>query len=700
MFRRRLIFLFLCVIALLGVLAGRLYWLVRIAGVDYDAAVYESYVLSPKWLDTLRGSIYDRHGRMLAVDQASHDLCFHYRFTRLFDPRRRQHLIDQYLGNHQRATVSDAQTYWQAERDEGRRLLKELAVLCETTIPDLESAIARINDKIFNLQTVRARILLCRKYDLEYRRMPHIEAIREEFARLVRSVRELAGNDPNALILREEVAEMRGFVPVLHDVSDDIARLMEEHFASAGDDAAVKIVSSKRRHYPYQEEAAHLLGQVGPIHDDDLSDRPQDRPPDDEELRAYYLGDRKGAWGVERVLEQQLRGRRGWQQLNKKREHVHPPLARELGRDVHLTIDVELQRAVRELFAARDFRGAAIVLNIADGGVLALVSAPSFDLNRYYEPAYYAGLYDPNDLSRRIVHRALSKNYNPGSTVKPALLMGALEKRILSAHTVIDCDRYYKDWVGYPQDIRNDGPMDAVGSIRKSCNFYYIKLAERMGSAAVTQTLQECGWGAPILAWPDGQSTQEARWALRETQGHLAPQGSRRAGLRSLRFISIGRGALDGSILHIANNTATVARNGEYLAPTVLLDPLPPRRHRQVAGPDVARVVQKGMEEAIYHPSGTAFESGIKDLWPRNQVLVHGKTGTAVNSLFCGYAQSSTGTKIALALVLEPIEGVESSGGKVAAPFAREIFRAIATAGYLPPAAALEQEAPAAAPSE
>ncbi len=688
MFRRRLVAYLVGVALLSGVLVVRLLWLQRVAGAYYDERVEDSYILPSRWLDTLRGSLYDRKGRLLAVDQASHDLCAQFHWCRLFDERRRSGLVAEYLGerDHRNKTVEDAERYWAEQRATARRILTELAVLCDIPEEQLLTAVGRINDQIYNLQTVRSRIMLCREHDLVYESQPNIRAIRADLRRLMQQVPELAEADPNTVILGSDVAEMHQYLPVLENISGVAARQVEESFPAGGDTEPVTIRSSKSRYYPYGDTACHVLGQVGPVPEHLLSSRPDGRPSE-EQLQDYYLGDRRGARGMEAALENYLRGRRGWEQFNRKGEPASEPWERLLGADARLTLDIELQKAIQAVFEQAGDTGAAVVIDVPTGEVLALVSVPTFDLNQYYEPDTFRLVNEigQKDPEQRGYNRALSVNYTPGSTIKPAILTGALEKGVITDRETIDCDRYYKDWVGSPLDIRNDGPMDAYSAIRKSCNFYFIKLVERMDGATVADWLQHCGWGRRILAWSDEEMAEAAVAGLRETPGHLAPWGTSQPGMRELRFISIGRGALDGSILHIANNTATVARNGEFLAPKLLLEPTVRAEPQRLVSATIARIVQRGMRDAIYESDGTAYSAELRTLWPEDRVRLCGKTGTTQNSLFTCFAQSDQGQKLAIAVVVDKKEGVQSSGGHVAAPLGREILIACAQVGYLPP---------------
>lgn len=664
---------------LMALLAVRLYWLQTRAAAHYHDKVRSAFSLRPQWLDTLRGSIYDRHQRLLAVDEAKDDLCFHYRFTCLFDQRAEGRLIESFKKKNKARdpTDRDAEIDLRKRQAEAEKLLVEVARLCEVDIATLRTGIDDINNLVFDRQTARARRLLYEELDLICPDKPNIEAIRADYDSLLE-----AGENSTDLIAKVLVSEMKQFLPILTGISRDIALVISERYVESDPTVSVRVVSEKNRKYDYGSVACHLLGQVGPVPQTQVVMRPTGGPPSDEQMASYFDGDRKGSRGIERTFEHRLRGRRGWRQKNKKGEFVHPPVARRLGEDITLTIDIALQKAVESLFVQKSYYGAAVIIDIATGEILTAASVPTYDLNSYFKQENWERINEAGIPYAEQVgyarNRAISENYQPGSTLKTAILMGALDAGVIRDTTSFHCSTENKDWEGPPEEIRDDGPVDAYSAIRRSCNFYFIKAAIRL-DPHVGDSLAKFGWSRRVLAWPDEETAEQAVFGMRETVGHLPVWSP-----IETRFAGIGRGAVDGSILHIANHTATIARKGVYLAPRLVLSPEVPSEPVRVGFADNVYIVLKAMRDVIYAPDGTAFEATLHSLWPEAVVQLYGKTGSTYHSLFTCIAMSTEHRDLALALVVDN-NGNEPSGGDIAAPLAGEILEACADQGYLPP---------------
>lgn len=528
-----------------------------------------------------------------------------------------------------------------------------------------------------------ARKAYYRKHELDFIAKPNIHEIRDDLARLVPN-----RDDRITLIYQERAAEMNEPLAVLTLESKDVAMTIEErygggYFAASNPTRAVQIRSGKTRVYPYRDIACHLIGQLGPLRPGQVQSRRASKLPTAEELAEYYIGDRQVAWGMEQLFEQTLRGRRGW--LHKDIEdHVIHQIPTANGAEVVMSIDIELQRDIQGILQGNNprhvaYRGAAVVIDVTTGRVRAMVSVPTFDLNTIWQEANYRKIVLDQD-KRFWPDRALGRNYQAGSTIKPSILIGVLQDGVANPVTKVTCDLEHKTWSGSPSDIHNHGPTDASEAIVKSCNLYFIKLGQLYGPERMTPWLKRLGWGRRILAWPGASDDELAVSAFRESRGHLAPGGRVQPGLADLRFISIGRGVLDGSVLQIANSVATIARDGIFLQPSLIQSPDVDPTPVAIASDRVIKIVQDAMHDVIYDSSGTAYDAGLRNLWPQDQVTLYGKTGSTDYSLFACYAKGADGSSLAVAVLAE----VEAMGGQVAAPLTGEVLLACARHGYLP----------------
>lgn len=721
MFQRRLaIFIFLVILATGGLIA-RLYQLQIIQGPYYDQLTKATLERPGKWLETVRGQILDAQGRILATDVPQFDLCLNYTLTRLYDERFWEGLAVRYFSDSANTTPEAAvrrclmgafgydritaeaflarhhpaelNTIRQAEIVQADQLLGELAGICQVGRDVFLKSIREINDDIYLVRmAVARRKAYQRRYGADwnnYFQPKELAEIPDDFAAVMPDPVERL-----KLIADNPIREMNQPLPILPGLSEDAALTVEEYIVgkfpgSRIDDRPASIQVNKMRSYPYQDAACHLMGQIRPVRANEVSTDTPDATPSDTERSALHLGNRTGDWGVEYLFEEMLRGRRGWSKENidpGKTIRIEP----EPGQTIQLTIDIELQRAVQkvlenpiflsEAYYQSPMPGAAVVLDVPTGRILAMVSVPGFDLNNYYFSQNYLTINDSNDPRQRKFNHALSVNYQPGSTIKPTVLLAALECGIVGPQTKTDCSVANKYWTGLPADIENHGWIDTSDAIMRSCNYFFILTGDRLGSKRMVEWLERSGFNRQILGVP--AEVAERQWAaFHETTGHIAPIGREIPGSHDLRFISIGRGSLDASVLQMANSVATIARNGRMVRPSLIISPNSHPEEIQIASAGHAQIVQQAMERVIYSSQGTAYDAFSPPPWPMDEVLIFGKTGTTKWSAFICGAKSSDGRCIAVAVAAE---AENAHGAEVAAPIARKILEVCGKYNYLP----------------
>jgi len=377
-------------------------------------------------------------------------------------------------------------------------------------------------------------------------------------------------------------------------------------------------------------------------------------------------------------------------------------IERVIGSDMQLTIDIELQRRIERFFEGDNaqgkiYRGAAVVIEVATGKILAMVSVPTFDLNRYYlaEEFKRINFPGPGDVEKVKLNRALSEVYEPGSTIKPTLLLGALECGAVSFEEEYRCAP--GNFNILPRSVcyrYGHGEVDGRDALKRSCNFYFIELASRMGGERLVDWLRQAGFGSRLLAWPSGFSDSRIHRAFLETAGHTRPWDGSEPSARDLQYMSVGLGNLDGSILQIVNSFCNIARDGVLVRPRLIDDfSIADRKQKLSVNAENIRRVREGMQAVIYERGGSGYKAFNPLSWPKETVQLYGKTGSTTHcSLFGGYGRAADGATLALAVVVED----DGGGGTVAAPIGRRIFEACGDQGYLPPvetrAGAAEQE--------
>ena len=452
----------------------------------------------------------------------------------------------------------------------------------------------------------------------------------------------------------------------------------------------IDIKAQLLRHYPYPEATSHVLGYVGRISKRDLQQI---------DTSNYAGTSYIGKTGVEKAYEAVLHGKVGVQQVevNSVGRVVRvleqtPPTP---GEDLHLTLDINLQRIALE--ALGEHNGAVVALDPRTGGVLVLASKPGYDPNQFVEGIsradYRALQQDPN---RPLYDRALRGQYPPGSTVKPFIGLGGLETGTIRYDTTLYCPGYYQ-LPGHEHKYRDwkktgHGPMDLDSAITQSCDVFYYKLAHDMGIDAMSGFLDQFGFGRRTGIDLNGESRgilPSRAWKRRTRHQPWYPGETIIAG--------IGQGYFLTTPLQLATATAAIANNGRLPRPRVVnyletrgehrRSPIPPHFQqisirRQADWDDVRRAMEhvvqgmRGTARRIRTPyytiagkTGTAqvFSVGQEEKYDAEHVSKKNRD----HALFIAYAPADD-PQIAIAVVVEN----GGHGGSAAAPVARKVMDA------------------------
>ncbi len=380
------------------------------------------------------------------------------------------------------------------------------------------------------------------------------------------------------------------------------------------------------RYYAVGDHVAHVVGHVGRV------TREEQLDDDDPLLRLPDF--RIGKLGVERRLETQLRGSAGTSRVEVNAVgRVIRELQRnegEPGDDVVLTIDEELQS-----FAAAQFEGesgSAVVIDIASGDILALVSQPGFDPNLFTFGISHAEWALLRDSERNpMVNKAVAGQYPPGSTFKMVVALAALEAGVMDPAEQVFCrgqitlgDRVFHCW-----RRRGHGAMNMRNGIKNSCDVYFYEVARRVGIDRIAAMAQRLGLGTAT-----GISLPGERSGLVPTSGwKLATYGTRWQQGETL-ITGIGQGFLLSTPLQQALMVARIASGNEVIPRLVRAvgnsvgletagDVLP----QLSLGLDPAHlaIIHDGMNAVVNEVGGTATRSAVRG----EGMSMAGKTGTA-----------------------------------------------------------------------
>ncbi len=423
------------------------------------------------------------------------------------------------------------------------------------------------------------------------------------------------------------------------------------------------------RTYTTNARASHILGYTKEISEAQLS-----RLTSDE----YTQGDIVGASGIEARYESVIRGKKGaeYATVNVRGQVVE---AFDEGRkdkpavdglDLHLTMDFALQTLAESLFA--DKRGALVAIDPRDGGVLAFVSKPDYDLSLLsgVTPKHVWRALN-TDPERPLFNRASLTRYPPGSTFKMILAIAALEKGILTTESQIHCGGSFAYGDKVFKDLGVHGSINVVTAIQRSCNVFFYKLMLQVGLDNWSHYGSEFGFGKQT-----GIDISEESAGLLPTTAYMnkryGPKGWTRGFLISL---GIGQGELGVTPVQMAAYAAALANKGAYHEPQAVNYHIDRATNKKIVKEHSTRQIQlsertwdlvrEGMRRAVEEAGGTAGSARVRG------VQSAGKTGTAQNphgkdhAWYVGFAPYDQ-PRIAIAVMVENA----GFGGSVAAPIA------------------------------
>lgn len=481
----------------------------------------------------------------------------------------------------------------------------------------------------------------------------------------------------------EKIKSSRPFraVTLKNDISRKEVAFAEE---SRIDTPGVFLRIKPIRNYIYGELGAHFLGYLGAITAEQLADAPP---------LVYSRDDFIGQYGVEKVFEKTLRGEKGLKMVEVD------AAGRELsqigmvepnsGSDLWLTLDFDAQRAAEKAFEEK--MGAAVAIDPNNGDVLAFVSKPSFDPNRFaygISAAEWKKLVE--DEFHPLQNRVIQGQYPPGSTYKIVVAAAALEEGIITPETKYFCPghfklgrRTYRCW-----KRGGHGWVDAHSALVQSCDVFFYNVGLKLGINTIAKYAKKFGLGSktgvnlgveragliPTTEWK--VRARGEPWILGETVS-----------------CSIGQGYVLTTPIQQARMIAYVANSGNLLTPRVALG----RPHekaiggeRDEAAPSISRetlaLIRRALLGVVYEDHGTAWR--LK----KGPFTYAGKTGTSQvirikhdedldeeeiklrhrdHAWFVAFAPYDD-PKIAVAVIAEHA----GHGGEAAAPIAQEIIDA------------------------
>lgn len=481
--------------------------------------------------------------------------------------------------------------------------------------------------------------------------------------------------------VKKDLKRNRSFVPIKIKENltwEEVAKIQ----LNAPELPGIIIDEGLSRYYPYGEKMAHVIGYVSSVSDKDIKDDPLLEVP----------GFRIGKSGIEKLFEKKLRGSGG----NLKLEvNAFGRIMKEIertdgisGERVDLTIDARLQSKAFDLFGEES--GAAVLLDVNTGEILAFVSTPSFDPNIMAQ-GLSAEKWNSlvNDEKKPLSNKALAGQYSPGSTFKMIVALAGLESGTIKPETRSFCagKMFLGSHAFHCWKEHGHGYIDVVEALQHSCDIFFYETAQKLGIEKIAEMSRRFGLGSKIDIGLENEKSgliPDKAWKLKRF-GEPWQQGE--------NLISgIGQGYILTTPIQLATMTARLVNGGYEVKPTFTKVDDDTRNKIKKINVSAANLdlIKEGMYNVVNKPGGTAWRSQFDYHGQR----MGGKTGTTQvrrismkerqtgvvaqedlpwkyrnHALFVGYAPQDN-PKYAVAVLVEHGRG----GSTVAAPIGGQLL--------------------------
>lgn len=403
---------------------------------------------------------------------------------------------------------------------------------------------------------------------------------------------------------------------------NDIGSQPMARLAELGHDIpGVDIYTQATRIYPYSPYTSHLIGYVGRADSDTLNE---------EERYSYYLPEMTGRSGLEKLFDPFLRGEAGGKLVQiDVTGYRHGELAHRMsksGGDLRLTLDMEIQLLAHKALGAH--RGAVVVLDPNNGDVLAMLSAPGFDANRFVPAISSADWKMLNgDESRPLLNRTVAGVYPPGSTFKPLVGLAAATLNPEAVRTVYDSPSTFR--IGNRVvHTTGHGEVAMRDALKFSANVYFFKTALACGPEPIIQQALATGLGQKTGVEVDFESSgtvPDEKWRQEHRTGWSDGDTCN---------LAIGQGYVAVTPMQMAMVTATIANGGYLYRPRLVEAYREPGSEEYIPNPShrvgkmdwsaaALLTVRAGMHDVIMEKNGTGHRAAVEGF------DFAGKTGTA-----------------------------------------------------------------------
>ncbi len=632
-----------------------------INGDEYKAAA-ESLAVSTNTVNASRGEILDTNGNPLVVNRQGNSIVFKYsEFPDAKHQSDRNELIFALVKLFEKNDISWNDTLPVAYKkgafvfDKDRK--RELEFMVSENMLELESGTDATVDECLDA--------LIERYSLE--------GYSKEDARKIASVcfgmKYIGFSVASPFTFAEDVPTE--LVSVIMERSSQFPGVVSE--------------TKSYREYSDKKSFSHILGVVGSISAEEyeLESKKLEEKLNDEGLNgtqiavlknnAYSLNDTYGKSGIEAAMESYLRGVRGIKTTTTasdgtvKEDYLSKPVQ---GNTVFTTIDAELQKIAADALSdmLKDNKnssyfgtaGAMVVMNCKTGAVLANVSLPTYDITRYYK--------DYNKLSKDsespLWNRGMQSAYAPGSTMKPAIALAALEEDDITIGSTCYCGGTYVLEDQTFKCLSTHGYLNVTTALQKSCNIFFFEMGQKLGIDKMNKYCSLLGLGQKTgIELPEAEGVL-ASIANKEAAGQVWNPGD-------TVQAAIGQSDNLFTPLQLANYCATIANGGSRMKPYIIKSVLSADMSEVIyetepvvlntinVSDKTLDIVKRGMREVVlYSGCSTYFSDCIVDAAGKtgtSQVIRTTESGVSMvcnNGFFISFAPYDD-PEIAIAIVAE-----------------------------------------------
>jgi len=485
-----------------------------------------------------------------------------------------------------------------------------------------------------------------------------------------------------------DMKRRRRFVPIM--VRENLSwKEVSQVEVNTPDLPGVLIDVGQSRYYPLGNSAAHVVGYVAGVAEEELTNDPLLQLPDF----------RTGKSGIEKFYDLVLRGKAGNSQME---VNAVGRTVRELSREdgkpgyqVALTLDANLQKFANKSLGHKS--GAAIAMDVHNGELIAMVSTPGFDPNEFA-----TGLSEENwqqllaNKRAPLTNKSIAGQYAPGSTYKMIVAIAAMEAGLVTPEHQVSCEGYVE--LGRDRfhcwKKEGHGHINLSEAIQHSCDVYFYDLARRCGINRIAKMARRFGFGKTLIEDLPG----EQAGLVPDPDWKMAKLGAPWQGGETL-VMGVGQGYALATPLQLVVMTARIVNGGYKVFPHITKEVIGPDSREIHAGVEFESLgirqstlafIRQAMIAVTNKPGGTAYGSRIRN----KKMAMGGKTGTSQvmritrrereegvlknkerpwnerdHALFVGFAPISA-PKYAVSVIVEH----GGSGSSAAAPIARDLL--------------------------